>query len=77
VFVQKLTLAAAGIGLGLNYATGFSASSGQGIYRIAPIPGRGYSEGFLRMCRERRFSSASDAMMGVRNEDLEFLIIRA
>lgn len=47
-----------------------------GLYRIAPIDGVEYSDGFLELCESRSFSSAQDALMSIRNEDLEFKIVK-
>jgi hypothetical protein len=63
-------LAASGIG-GLVAATPVSKP-----YRIAPIPGRTYNPAFLRRCQRMRFATVEAAALGVRDECVEFLIIR-
>lgn len=51
------------------------AATAQGQYRIAPLPGYKYGPGFARICR-RRFNSADEAVLSIRNETVEFLVVR-
>jgi len=50
-----------------NAATGF---------RIFPLPGKNYNKGFLKICSERRFHSAEEAIMSVRDEEVEYKIVK-
>ncbi len=72
IFLRTLAggLVASGIG-GV-----FAATSASKPYRIAPIPGRAYNPAFLRRCQTESFTSPEAAALGIRDECVEFLIIR-
>lgn len=73
-FVSCTALVSASILLSGRALVG-NASQGA-TYRIQPLPDRSYSQGFLDMCSERLFSSPQDAVMSVRDEETEFLVIK-
>jgi len=70
-----IVLAGAGLAGGLPVLAanlpGFS-----GPYRIAPLPDRKYSKSFLQRCERSRFSSVEEAVLSIRDEGVEFLVVR-
>ncbi|GEM_PF-5225062 len=76
-FIRTTSKVALGIGVSMVTIPILQNASEAGMFRIEPIPGRQYPDGFLLYIQQARFNSVTEAVESVFDSRLAYKVVSA